>query len=427
MRRGVNEACWGRDSGAYFDGALHGTPCNADWYEGSIGWQNYVGDTPALLGFDDSIASYCARNARQQGRRMNRRLQRAPSARGRPAESPNEVSGSHMGHPPHAQRPEPYKDSGSTSGGEMAARRTENASHRSTAGAGGAPGPRRPPRWSQAAMHTARVGWNSTAPREAAAQGRRLDAQSDARNCIQSRHNILMLFGNNVHGTGSGYNSCRNLECATLHTVCRLHFNRRVASSSTAFASLDCSSAVSGPAAFTSILCCLSLICVSPSRPFPPLLPLLRRWQMCAAMGKLPGQQTPTIVFAHAPASLDTHGRRPLGRCGGYHPNGCPPRKSRYRLQLHGTHITDHVHTACIPPRQWISLESPASLNHARPTGTSERTHSRERMRLCVCAPSQGDTQTMTSSSWRCVHTHSCAPIATSFSSCAQSSRLHAK
>jgi len=261
MRRGVNEACWGRDSGAYFDGALHGTPCNADWYEGSIGWQNYVGDTPALLGFDDSIASYCARNARQQGRRMNRRLQRAPSARGRPAESPNEVSGSHMGHPPHAQRPEPYKDSGSTSGGEMAARRTENASHRSTAGAGGAPGPRRPPRWSQAAMHTARVGWNSTAPREAAAQGRRLDAQSDARNCIQSRHNILMLFGNNVHGTGSGYNSCRNLE-----------------------------------------------------------------WQMCAAMGKLPGQQTPTIVFAHAPASLDTHGRRPLGRCGGYHPNGCPPR-----------------------------------------------------------------------------------------------------
>ena len=67
-----------------------------------------------------------------------------------------------------------------------------------------------------------------------------------------------MLFGNNVHGTHAGYNSCRNLE-----------------------------------------------------------------WQMCAAMGRLPGQRTPTLIFAQAPSTLDAEGWRPLGRCGGYSPQGC--------------------------------------------------------------------------------------------------------
>ena len=77
---------------------------------------------------------------------------------------------------------------------------------------------------------------------------------------INARRNILMLFSSNVHGTGAGYNSCRNLE-----------------------------------------------------------------WQMCAAMGKLPGQQSPTVIFAVAPSSLNTRGGRALGRCGGWAPNGCPP------------------------------------------------------------------------------------------------------
>ena len=89
---------------------------------------------------------------------------------------------------------------------------------------------------------------------------RRLDSLGDARNCIASHHNILMLFGGNVHNTGAGYNSCRNLE-----------------------------------------------------------------WQMCAAMGKLPGQTTPTVIFAKAPKELDTTRHRPLGRCGGWAPKGCPP------------------------------------------------------------------------------------------------------
>jgi len=84
---------------------------------------------------------------------------------------------------------------------------------------------------------------------------RRLD---DARSCVDHSRNILMLFGNNVHNTGAGYNSCRNLE-----------------------------------------------------------------WQMCAAMGKLPGQRSQTIIFAKAPRTLDANGNRALNRCGGYSPQGC--------------------------------------------------------------------------------------------------------
>ena len=83
---------------------------------------------------------------------------------------------------------------------------------------------------------------------------RRLDAWS----CMQASRNILNLFGNNVHNTVAGYNSCRNLE-----------------------------------------------------------------WQVCAAKGMLPGQQSPTIIFATAPRALAVDGARPLGKCGGYHPRGC--------------------------------------------------------------------------------------------------------
>lgn len=69
-----------------------------------------------------------------------------------------------------------------------------------------------------------------------------------------------MVFGDNIHGTGAGYNSCRNLE-----------------------------------------------------------------WQMCAAMGKLPGQRSPSVIFAKAPRELNTRVGRGLGRCGGWAPHGCPP------------------------------------------------------------------------------------------------------
>ena len=89
-------------------------------------------------------------------------------------------------------------------------------------------------------------------------RSRRRRLQNAARSCVDKSRNILMIFGDNVHGTGAGYNSCRNLE-----------------------------------------------------------------WQTCAAMGKLPGQQTATIIFAKAPNSLDAAGGRPLGRCGGYSPQGC--------------------------------------------------------------------------------------------------------
>ena len=48
-------------------------------------------------------------------------------------------------------------------------------------------------------------------------------------------------------------------------------------------------------------------------------------WLVCAGMGRLPGQRTPTIEFADAPNSLDTSR---LGSCGGDHPHGCDRRKA---------------------------------------------------------------------------------------------------
>ena len=97
---------------------------------------------------------------------------------------------------------------------------------------------------------------NDTSIMTRAARGRRLQAY--ARECVLASRNILLLFGDNVHNTGAGYNSCRNFE-----------------------------------------------------------------WQMCAARGKLPGQRSPTLIFARAPGTLDTNGDRKLDQCGGYQPEGC--------------------------------------------------------------------------------------------------------
>ena len=52
-------------------------------------------------------------------------------------------------------------------------------------------------------------------------------------------------------------------------------------------------------------------------------------WQLCAAMGKLPGQGSTMIRFAVAPRGLQIDGPRGLGSCGGYVPLGvenCPHR-----------------------------------------------------------------------------------------------------
>lgn len=47
-------------------------------------------------------------------------------------------------------------------------------------------------------------------------------------------------------------------------------------------------------------------------------------WMLCAAMGRLHGQQGNTIRFAYAPGKLETKGGpHPLGSCTGYHPEGC--------------------------------------------------------------------------------------------------------
>jgi len=55
---------------------------------------------------------------------------------------------------------------------------------------------------------------------------------------------------------------------------------------------------------------------------------VLRGDGRCAAMGRLPGQRSPTVIFATAPSEMDTtrkakDGGRPLGHCGGYNPAGC--------------------------------------------------------------------------------------------------------
>ena len=48
-------------------------------------------------------------------------------------------------------------------------------------------------------------------------------------------------------------------------------------------------------------------------------------WQVCAALGRLPGQRTPRVEFADAPGSVETSR---LGICGGDHPQGCDRRKA---------------------------------------------------------------------------------------------------
>ena len=47
---------------------------------------------------------------------------------------------------------------------------------------------------------------------------------------------------------------------------------------------------------------------------------------------QLPGQRSPTIIFAQAPRDLDIAGRRPLERCGGYQPR-ITPRRSNHRIR----------------------------------------------------------------------------------------------
>jgi len=47
-------------------------------------------------------------------------------------------------------------------------------------------------------------------------------------------------------------------------------------------------------------------------------------WQICAALGRLPGQGSNAIRFAKAPGSLQPNdGPHPIGSCSGYAPLGC--------------------------------------------------------------------------------------------------------
>ena len=77
------EPCWGRNDGgrSYFENVLMGTSCDNNWYEGFMGWQEWNGDAPAVLGFDSSIDGYCRG---LQGRR--RRLARGNATTGNAAD-----------------------------------------------------------------------------------------------------------------------------------------------------------------------------------------------------------------------------------------------------------------------------------------------------------------------------------------------------
>jgi len=103
-----------------------------------------------------------------------------------------------------------------------------------------------------------RNGWGRRMDAATPAVSRTIRRLQDRDSCNAANRNILLLFGNNVHGTGTGYNECRNVE-----------------------------------------------------------------WQLCAALGRLPGQGSDTIIFARAPNTLFTDGDRSLGTCGGFAPRGC--------------------------------------------------------------------------------------------------------
>jgi hypothetical protein len=46
-------------------------------------------------------------------------------------------------------------------------------------------------------------------------------------------------------------------------------------------------------------------------------------WQVCAALGRIPGQNSRAILFAKAPSSLDFLGSPRLGHCSGWSPMKC--------------------------------------------------------------------------------------------------------
>ena len=148
----TSEPCWrwaGAD--AFFDGALQGTSCSSNWYEGSIGRQQFANDAPAVLGFDDAIGQYC-RGLPQSGRRLE----------GASTDASDLFSDT-------GREGDDEDVTGLDKVGESGDGHQHHEAHRR----------------------------------------RRLD---DARLCAEHSRNILMLFGGNVHNTHDGYNSCRNLE-----------------------------------------------------------------------------------------------------------------------------------------------------------------------------------------------------------------------
>lgn len=48
-------------------------------------------------------------------------------------------------------------------------------------------------------------------------------------------------------------------------------------------------------------------------------------WQMCAAMGQLPGQKSKKMILAHSPLINTRDEWRPMGACRSYSPQGCGP------------------------------------------------------------------------------------------------------
>jgi hypothetical protein len=57
-----------------FESALRGDGCERNWLDGTHAYPRFVGDAPALLGFDETIYAYCSRRVGLYGSHSARAL-----------------------------------------------------------------------------------------------------------------------------------------------------------------------------------------------------------------------------------------------------------------------------------------------------------------------------------------------------------------
>ena len=92
-------------------------------------------------------------------------------------------------------------------------------------------------------------------------------------------------------------------------------------------------------------------------------------WQVCGAQGVLPGQFGEKIVFATAPKSLDIWGRKSLGACGGWVPDGIRAKPHEYASHDVFFLETCLLHQICINGDELFELDAgqPFACNFSQP------------------------------------------------------------